>query len=103
MLLCRTCNTGFGLRFDRLLDEIPPEIFNQWQLLYSEEPWDAERNDEAIGTLIKEMAAMAGKTTTDPAEYMFYLRRQKHRHEKPDSEAKMKATFGSICEARRQM
>lgn len=94
MLLCRTCTTGFGLDWERLLDATPSPLLEQWRVLYDLEPWDAERTDEAIGTLVAHLVAVHGVQPKSPAGYMRYLRR-----EEPQSEASMKAVFEAACRA----
>jgi len=58
------------------------------------EPWDAERQDEATGTLIAALFAANGVPPRPPAEYMRRLRTEP----KPQSQSAMKAVFGQVCE-----
>ncbi len=93
MLLCRTVNTGFGLDFQRLLDATPSPLFEQWRVLYDLEPWDAERTDEAVGTLIANVAAAHGVPPQPPARYMRLLCRE----QKGQTEEEMKGVFEDAC------
>jgi len=93
MLLCRTVHTGFGLDFERLLADTPSALFEQWRVLYDLEPWDAERLDEAIGTLIAHVAAVHGVQPKAPVEYMRLLRGEPA----VQSQDEMKRVFEAVC------
>jgi len=96
MFLCRSIDTGFGLRFDRLLEEIPTEIFEQWRVLYDAEPWGEDRIDFAFGTAIMHNAAAHRMETRSPMDYMHYLRKQKR--EKPQKEEDIQLAWNTICD-----
>jgi hypothetical protein len=95
MFLCRTCNTGYGLRHDRLLNEVPVEIFEEWRTLYAIEPWAEERTDLAAGIGIAYSAACHGAEPKPPREYMPYLKRAV---EKKQSPADIQRAWDTVCD-----
>jgi hypothetical protein len=93
-LLCRTCNTGFGLDVDRLLAEVPAELFEQWWELYAAEPWDAERTDLAFGELIAHVNTTHGVEAKAPRDYMPLLKKATGKRQ---SQGEMQRTWETVC------
>jgi hypothetical protein len=89
----------YGLDVDRLLEESPSQMFEEWRTLYEMEPWADERSDLAAGIQIMHNVNAAGVDPRQPAEYMPYLRREPA---KPQSEADIKQAFNAICDIRRK-
>lgn len=89
--MCRTVNTGFGLDADRLLDETPTELFEEWRTLYEMEPWADERSDLAAGRMTMHLVGALGKEARAPKEYMPLLERgvQKKRQQTEDDMKKI--------------
>jgi hypothetical protein len=93
MLLCRTVPGRFGLDFERLMAETPSPVFEQWRVLYDMEPWDAERTDEAMGTLIAHLVAVHGVEPKTPSEYMRLLRSEAA----VQDQAGVRTAFENLC------
>ena len=95
-LLCRTAATSYGLDVDRLLNEMPLKLFEEWRTLYEMEPWADERADYAAGAIVASVNKDEGKILEFARKYMPFLVRPP---KKPQSEEDMKAAWGAICRA----
>jgi hypothetical protein len=87
----------FGYDVERLLEETPPHVFEEWRTLYGLEPWGDERADLAAGTQIMYAAAFHGGQVKEPAEYMHHLRKQAAKAKRPATENKIKSIWRATC------
>lgn len=61
---------------DRLLAEMPADLWDRWQLYFEAEPWGGPHEDLRFGYLLSLLSAANGGKLRDPADWFPTLRRQ---------------------------